>query len=87
MYLLNEFAGQSTIIFVTTCMSAIRICLMVRNLGFQSVTIHGQMNQVKRLGAITKFKSGERKILVATDVASRGLDIPNVDLVVNYDIS
>jgi ATP-dependent RNA helicase DDX47/RRP3 len=44
------------------------------------------MNQVKRLGALTKFKSGEKKILFATDVASRGLDIPNVDLVLNYDI-
>ena len=67
-------------------MQAIRICLMIRNLGFDAVTIHGQMNQVKRLGAINKFRSKERKILVATDVASRGLDIPNVDLVINCDI-
>lgn len=44
------------------------------------------MTQVQRLGALTKFKSGEKKILIATDVASRGLDIPNVDLVINYDI-
>ena len=59
---------------------------MVRNLGFQAVTIHGQMSQVKRLGALNKFKSNEKKILFATDIASRGLDIPNVDLVINYDI-
>lgn len=38
------------------------------------------------MGALNKFKSGERKILIATDVASRGLDVSNVDLVVNYDI-
>ncbi len=44
------------------------------------------MSQPKRLGALNKFKSGQRNILVATDVASRGLDIPNVDLVVNFDI-
>lgn len=59
---------------------------MIRNLGFQAVTIHGQMSQVKRLGALNKFKAKEKKILIATDVASRGLDIPNVDLVINYDI-
>ena len=44
------------------------------------------MSQPKRLGALNKFKAGVRNILVATDVASRGLDIPNVDLVVNFDI-
>lgn len=45
------------------------------------------MSQVKRLGAINKFKSGEKNLLIATDVASRGLDIPNVDFVLNFDIS
>jgi len=45
-----------------------------------------QMSQPKRLGALNKFKAGERTIMIATDVASRGLDIPSVDLVVNYDI-
>jgi len=44
------------------------------------------MPQPKRLGALNKFKAGQRNILVATDVASRGLDIPTVDAVFNYDI-
>merc|ERR550532_2885059 len=44
------------------------------------------MTQAQRLGALSGFKSRERQILVATDVASRGLDIPAVDLVVNFDI-
>jgi ATP-dependent RNA helicase DDX47/RRP3 len=44
------------------------------------------MSQPKRLGALNKFKAGERSILVATDVASRGLDIPSVDVVINYDV-
>ncbi|KAL3689638.1 hypothetical protein R1sor_015947 [Riccia sorocarpa] len=39
-----------------------------------------------RLGALNKFKAGERSILICTDVASRGLDIPSVDAVINYDI-
>lgn len=38
------------------------------------------------MGALNKFKAGEKKILIATDVASRGLDIPSVDAVINYDI-
>jgi ERCC4-related helicase len=47
---------------------------------------NSQMSQPKRLGALNKFKSGARSILIATDVASRGLDIPAVDLVINFDI-
>merc|ERR1719281_2221215 len=44
------------------------------------------MTQAQRLGALSGFKARESRILVATDVASRGLDIPSVDLVVNFDI-
>ena len=85
-YLLDEFNGQSCIIFVATCNNALRVTLLLRNLGFSAVCLHGQLSQPKRLGALNKFKAGARNILVATDVASRGLDIPNVDLVCNYDI-
>jgi ATP-dependent RNA helicase DDX47/RRP3 len=84
--LVNEFAGKTLLIFVITCKQALRTCLVLRNLGFDVGTIHGQMSQAKRLGSLNKFKAKESKILVATDVASRGLDIPNVDVVINYDI-
>merc|ERR1719367_2232291 len=63
-----------------------KLALMLRNLGYGAVPLNGQMSQNKRLGSLNKFKSRNRNILIATDVASRGLDIPHVDIVVNYDI-
>ncbi|KAK9470216.1 ATP-dependent RNA helicase [Dipodascopsis tothii] len=86
VYLVNESAGQSAIIFARTCNDTERLALILRNLGFAAVPLHGQMTQSARLGALNKFKSGARSILVATDVAARGLDIPLVDCVINYDI-
>jgi len=85
-FVLNELAGQTTLIFVSTCNTAQRLTFLLRNLGFGAVCLHGQLGQAKRLGALEKFKSGSRSILIATDVASRGLDIPTVDLVLNFDI-
>lgn len=69
-----------------TCANAQRLSIMLRSLGFPAIPLHGQLSQPKRLGALNKFKEQSRSILVATDVASRGLDIPHVDLVINYDI-
>lgn len=76
-YILNELAGKSIIVFTLTVASAQKLSLMLRNLGFEAVCLHGQMAQPKRLGSLSKFKSGQRSILIATDVASRGLDIPS----------
>lgn len=58
----------------------------MRLLGLSAVPLHGQMPQSARLGALNKFKSGSRSVLIATDVAARGLDIPAVDVVVNFDL-
>uniref|UniRef100_A0A672G314 RNA helicase n=1 Tax=Salarias fasciatus TaxID=181472 RepID=A0A672G314_SALFA len=84
--ILNELAGNSFIIFCSTCNNAQRVALLLRNLGITAIPLHGQMSQNKRLGALNKFKSKSRSVLLATDVASRGLDIPHVDCVINYDI-
>ncbi|KAI1275317.1 DEAD-domain-containing protein [Xylaria sp. FL0933] len=86
IYLLSEFSGRTTIIFTRTVYEAQRISIMIRHLGFKGIPLHGQLSQSARLGALNKFKSGARDILVATDVAARGLDIPSVDLVLNYDL-
>ena len=85
-WLVNELAGHSMIIFTSTCANTQKMALILRNLGFPAIPIHGQLSQAKRLGALNKFKSGDRNILIATDVASRGLDIPSVDIVINYDV-
>lgn len=85
-FLINEFGGKKILVFGATCNNVQRLALMLRNLGFPAVSLHGQMSQPKRLGALTKFKSGGRDILICTDVASRGLDIPSVDLVINFDL-
>ena len=63
-----------------------QITFILRHLGFKAISINGKMTQSNRIGALNKFKEGQRNILVATDVAGRGLDIPNVDLVINYDL-
>ena len=86
IHLLNEMAGQTVIIFVRTCNDTQRIAYMLRALGFKGLPLHGQMSQSGRLKTLEEFKSGESNILVATDVAARGLDIPLVDAVINFDI-
>lgn len=59
--------------------------LLIRR-GFKAEAIHGDKNQPNRQRALSMFKSDRSQILVATDVAARGLDIPNVSHVINYDI-
>jgi ATP-dependent RNA helicase DDX47/RRP3 len=59
---------------------------MLRYLGFPVIPLHGQLSQSLRLGALNKFRLGSRSLLITTDVAARGLDIPLVDLVINYDL-
>jgi ATP-dependent RNA helicase DDX47/RRP3 len=75
VFLLNEMPGQSCIVFARTCNDTQRLAFLLRSLGFKAVPIRGQLSQSTRLGALNKFRSGDRNILVATDVASRGLDM------------
>lgn len=54
--------------------------------GVDAVAIHGGKAQEDRIKAIQQFKSGEKDVLVATDVASKGLDFPDIQHVINYDM-
>merc|ERR1712194_193699 len=67
----EEEKKEETLIFTRTCEVTRRISLILHNLGFNSVPIHGKMTQPKRFAAFNKFRTGERSILVATDIASR----------------
>jgi len=86
VHILNELSGNTFIVFCNTCPGTQKIALMLRNLGFSAIPINGKMIQAKRLAALNKFKVKSSSVLLATDVASRGLDIPHVDVVINYDL-
>lgn len=71
------------------CNTKARVDEVVENLlirGYQAEGLHGDMRQVARTNVMTKFRSGNTNILVATDVAARGIDVDDVDAVINYDI-
>lgn len=85
-HILIKLAGNSFIVFTNTCSNSYRLTFLLRNLGLSAIPLFGKMNQSTRLGSLNKFKSRSRSILIATDVASRGLDIPHVDIVINYDL-
>ncbi|KAK1351912.1 DEAD-box ATP-dependent RNA helicase 10 [Heracleum sosnowskyi] len=86
IYILTDMSGSTSMVFTHTCEATRFLALVSRNLGFRAIPFSGQMTQAKRLGSLNKFKAGECNILICTDVASRGLDIPSVDVVINYDI-
>jgi ATP-dependent RNA helicase RhlE len=74
------------LVFVRTKVRAERVYAALERMGIKSLTIHGDKEQADRLKAMNQFKSGETKVLIATDVSARGIDIPSVDYVVNYDL-
>ncbi|KAM6581029.1 DEAD-box ATP-dependent RNA helicase 10 [Cannabis sativa] len=86
VYILTARSESTSMVFTRTCDATRFLALVLSNLGLKAIPISGHMTQAKRLGSLNLFKSGQYNILVCTDVASRGLDIPAVDMVINYDI-
>jgi len=82
----EENSRTSSIVFCRTCRQTELIGSLLSKVGLRSSTLHSVKPQRERMSSIASFKSGHTKILVATDVASRGLDIPEVDLVVNHNV-
>ncbi|KAK8692825.1 hypothetical protein V6N13_070432 [Hibiscus sabdariffa] len=86
VYILTEMPGRTTMVFTRTCHATRLLYLILQNLNIRANPINGQMTQQKRKKALEEFESGKCRVLVCTNVASRGLDIPYVDMVINYDI-
>ncbi|XP_049836380.1 probable ATP-dependent RNA helicase DDX49 isoform X1 [Schistocerca gregaria] len=76
----------SVIIFTDTCKNCQLLSMTLNEVGFENVSLHSMTQQRLRLAALAKFKSNVVRILIATDVASRGLDIPAVELVINHTL-
>lgn len=83
--ILEEYHG-STLIFTRTKFAAKRIANYVRSMGHASAEIHSNRSLGQRREALEGFKSGKYRVLVATDIASRGIDVMGIELVLNYDL-
>lgn len=77
---------QSTLIFARTKVGAAELAEMLTERGYSAVAIHGDLSQAERERILRRFRNGELRVLVATDVMARGVDIPDVSHVINYDI-
>ncbi|CEF65988.2 Probable ATP-dependent RNA helicase DDX49 [Strongyloides ratti] len=77
---------SSVLIFTYTCKEAQALAIMFNALGFSVSSLHSEISQKDRMSAISKFRNGNVKVLICTDVAARGLDISKVDLVVNHNV-
>jgi ATP-dependent RNA helicase DDX49/DBP8 len=84
--LLGNNSDSSAIIFVSSCRRCADITTMLKHLNVNCVSLHSMMTQQQRIDSLSLFKSRRSNVLVATDVAGRGLDIPSVDLVLNADM-
>jgi len=84
--LINNNDWDQILIFIRMKHTANRLAEQLNKAGINSTSIHGDKSQIQRTRALDNFKKGKVKVLVATDVASRGLDIQQLPLVVNYEM-
>lgn len=77
---------KQTIVFAATKQRTQRLAVELKQEGFKAITIHGDLSQKQRDNSMYRFKKGSEDILVATDIAARGIDVPAVGHVINYDI-
>jgi ATP-dependent RNA helicase DeaD len=84
--ILDMASPKSTLVFCRTRLEVDELTSMLNSRGYRGEGLHGGMNQAQRDRVMQSFRSGKTELLVATDVAARGLDIPHVSHVMNYDV-
>lgn len=84
--IVREHADSKILVFVRTKVRAGRVVAAMERVGLSAEAIHGDLPQQERSQVMERFYSGENKVLVATDVSARGIDIPDVEYVINYDL-
>lgn len=84
--LLKEHRPDSTLIFCNTKDACRRLSKELNDAGLHSLALHGDLEQTDRTKVLIRFKNGSSKVLIATDVAARGLDIDDLGAVINYDM-
>ncbi|MBK7540958.1 MAG: DEAD/DEAH box helicase [Candidatus Competibacteraceae bacterium] len=85
-HLLHAGDGEQTLVFTRTKHGADRLTRQLERAGLRAAALHGNKSQAARTRALADFKQGQVRVLVATDIAARGLDIAQLPLVVNYEL-
>lgn len=84
--MIRENEGSKILVFVRTKVRAERVQKAMERVGIEALTLHGDKNQEERFEALEGFRNGICKILIATDLSARGIDVAGVKLVINYDL-
>ena len=84
--LIEQNAWPSVLVFVATKYATEHVADKLRRAGIDALALHGELSQGARTEALAHFKSGEAQVLIATDLAARGIDIARLPVVVNYDL-
>lgn len=84
--IIRPHSEQQIIVFAATKRRADKLASSLKGSGFRASAIHGDLSQKERDAVMGRFRKGTDSVLVATDVASRGIDVPAVSYVINYDV-
>lgn len=84
--ILTQYANATTLIFSRTKHGAKRIAKEIRDMGHTATEIHSNRTQTQRVAALQGFTKGRFRVMVATDIAARGIDVKNISLVINFDL-